>query len=191
MVELDRTTVQLAEGYQQILAGLTAGLAEENIMLRKVALAPMYRRSGQAVPLIYGQGDPDAEFESYAEAIAFFAQDGGQRYLRQEVDADGENLAALGMEMGTRSIYHPTSADTNATPYYSTPADGFLVVQLTARARECAHSDVSCQLDGDPAATYFTRESGGQAQWLELAGGQGLDARAGLLPQHRHGRAGR
>jgi len=172
LVELDRTTVSLAEGYQGILTSLTAGLAANNIIPRKLALAPMYRRSGEAVPLIYGLGDPDPEFEDYASAIAFFALDDGQRYLRDEVDADGENLATLGLDIGTRPIYHPTLADTQATPYFTDKGDGFIVVQLTAKARECAYEEASCQLDGKPAAEYFAQEGEGGASWLALAGGE-------------------
>lgn len=175
MVELDRTTVQLAEEYQTILLGLGTGLGKANVQMRRVAMAPMYRRSGAAVPLIYGEGDASADFSSYAEAITFFAQDDGQRYLRDETDTDGENLAAVGLELGTRAIYHPRTADTSAEAYFTTPADGFIVLQLTARARECAYDEASCQLEGVPAAEYFTRGDG-DADWLELASGQGLPA---------------
>jgi len=170
LVELDRTTVSLAEGYQGILTSLTTGLAANNIIPRKLALAPMYRRSGEAVPLIYGLGDPDPEFEDYASAIAFFALDDGMRYLRDEVDADGENLATLGLDLGTRAIYHPTLADTNATPYFTDKGDGFIVVQLTSKARECAYEEASCHLDGVPAAEYLAREANGGMSWLSLAG---------------------
>lgn len=173
MVELDRTTVQLAPGYQGILTGLTAGLAAQNVQVRKVALAPMYRRTGGAVPLIYGLGDPESEFTDYGSAIAFFAADDGQRYLRDEVDTDGENLAALGLELDTSTVYHPTTANTSATPYFTTPEDGLIVVQLTARPRSCAYDDASCQLDGQAPGVYFTR-GGEAADWLELAGDAGL-----------------
>ena len=122
MVEMDRSTVQLAEDYQAILGQLTVGLAQANIMVRKVGLAPMYRRSGQAVPLVYGLGDGNSEFSNYGEAIAFFAYDDGQKYLRDRVIADGENLATIGADLDRRPVYHPTTADTDATPYYTVRA---------------------------------------------------------------------
>ena len=170
MVEMDRSTVQLAEDYQFILSQLTVGLAQANVMVRKVGLAPMYRRSGEAVPLVYGLGDGNSEFSNYGEAIAFFALDDGQRYLRDQVLADGENLATIGMDLDQRAIYHPTTADTDATPYYTVPEHGFLIVQLTSSARGCAHGDEACRLDGVEPAQYFTRQAEGGVQWLELPG---------------------
>lgn len=171
MVELDRTTVSLAEGYQSILNNLTLGLAANGVLVRKLAIAPMYRRSGEAVPLIYGQGDPDSEFKDYGSAIAFFALDDGMRYLRDEVDADGENLAALGLDLGRASIYHPTRASTTSTPYFSDRTDGFIVVQMTARERYCAYDEQSCQLDGKDPASYFTQQSSQSLDWMVMADG--------------------
>lgn len=175
MVELDRSATSMAESYQQILASLTLTLTEKKITLRKVALAPMYRRTGAAVPLIYGLGDEGSEFSNYGEAIFFFANDDGQMYLRDRASADGENLAALGQELDTRSLYHPTTADPDAIPYFTEPADGFMVVQITAKARTCAYSDAACQLDGTNPGSYFTRSSEQEtAAWLQLGGQRGL-----------------
>lgn len=175
MVELDRSATSMAESYQQILASLTLTLAEKKITVRRVALAPMYRRTGAAVPLIYGLGDENSEFSNYGEAIFFFANDDGQKYLRDRASADGENLAALGMELDTRPVYHPTTADPDAVPYFTEPSDGFVVVQITAKARTCAYSDAACQLDGTNPGSYFTRSSEQEtAGWLQLGGQTGL-----------------
>jgi hypothetical protein len=175
MVELDRTTVQLAADYQNILTNLQAGLAKGGVTIRKLAVAPMYRRAGGAVPLIYGEGAPSSEFSTFEEAIGFYARDGGQKYLRDRTDSEGENLAALGMTLNSASIYHPTSASTDNSPYFTTATDGFLVVQMTSKARACGYNDAACKLDGKPAATYFTQESGSSVAWLELTDSTGLD----------------
>ena len=175
MVELDRSATSMADSYQQILATLTLTLAEQNVTIRKAALAPMYRRAGNTVPLIYGMGDELAEFSDFGQAIFFFANDDGQRYLRDRADSDGENLAALGLELDTRPIYRPTTSDSNTAPYFTTPADGFLVVQITAKARACGYSDAACQLNGQSPADYFTqRDDQDTAAWLELGGQQSL-----------------
>ena len=175
MVELNRSTVALAPGYEQIIGGLGVALATQNITVRQAALAPMYQRTGAAVPLIYGTLDPNSEFESFEEAIAFFANDDGQRYLRDQVDADGENLATLGLELDTRPLYHPRTSDPVAQPYFLEPADGLIVVSLTARARACNYSDAACQLNGQAPAEYFSAtDEQGQAAWLQLGGRESL-----------------
>lgn len=174
MVELDRSATSMADAYQTIYLQLVAAMALKEITVRKVALAPMYRQSGGAVPLIWGLGDPNAEFSDLGSAVFFFAKDDGQNYLRDRVDTDGENLAALGLDLDTRSLYHPTTADPNAVPYYTTPSDGFVVVQMSAKARGCGYSDAACELGGQTAAAYFTEQSEDQATWLQLAGQQSL-----------------
>lgn len=171
LVELDRSATSMADSYQQILGALTVALAAKQVSVRKIGLAPMYRRTGNAVPLIYGLGDPSSEFQDAGEAIFFFANDDGQKYLRDRADADGENLASIGLELDTRSVYHPTTSDPNAAPYFTTPADGLIVVQMTAKARVCAYSDAACQLDGVAPAQYLTRrDAQDTSAWLQMGG---------------------
>jgi hypothetical protein len=174
MVELNRSAVSLAPDYQTMILSLIAGLALKNVTVRKMAIAPMYSRTGNAVPLIYGQDDPDAEFASPGEAIAFFANDDAQNYLTARADADGKNLADVGMELDTRAIYHPTTADSEGRPYFGEPGDGFVVVSLTAKARSCAYKDAGCKLGGQEAAVYLSKEDGDGLEWLEFANGKRL-----------------
>jgi hypothetical protein len=174
MVELNRSTVSLAADYQKIIGELVAGLALKHVTVRKVALAPMYRRTGEVVPLIYGLNDDDAEFGSYAEAIAFFANDDGQRYLTVRSEADGKNLADLGRTLDTRPIYHPTTADSQGRPYFTEPADGFIVLSLTAKARSCGYDDAGCRLGGQEPAAYLTAEGANGLEWLTFSGGAKL-----------------
>jgi len=174
MVELDRATSQLAPYYGQIVATLQAQLLLQNIQVRKTGMAPMYRRTGDVVPLLWGDGDTDGEFSSPADTIGFYAMDDAREYLREDDSVDGENLATLGPELASRAVYHPTTADPIAAPYFTTPADGFVVVYLTAKARVCAHDQVACQLDGVTAAEYFSRETSEKAEWLELPDDTGV-----------------
>ncbi len=171
MVELERSTSSLADAYAGAVTQLVFNLGVQNVTVRKLGVAPMYSRIGDTVPLIYGEGDPNGEFGTVGEAIAFYAMDDGERYLRDRVEADGENLAAIGLELDTRAVYNPTIANTDATPYFSEPVDGFVVVQLTAKERTCGVDDAACALDGGDPASYFTAESEGGVDWLELPGG--------------------
>ncbi len=175
MVEVDAATINLAPEYQSILVNLQAGLAKSGVTIRKLAVAPIYRRAGGAVPLIYGEGAPSSEFSSFEEALVFYAADGGQKYLRDRATGEGENLAAVGLSLDSASIYHPTSASSDNSPYFTTATDGFLVVQMTSSARSCGYNDAACKLDGKPAATYFTEESEGAVSWLALTDATGLD----------------
>jgi hypothetical protein len=174
MVELERSTSSLADAYAGAVTQLLGGLALQNVTVRKLGVAPMYSRIGDTVPLIYGEGDPNGEFGTIAEAIGFYAMDDGERYLRDRVEADGENLAAIGLELDTRPVYNPTTANADAAPYFGAPADGFVVVQLTAKERTCGVDDAACALDGGDPANYFTTEVDGAVDWLELPGGNTL-----------------
>lgn len=174
LVELDRSVTSLADAYNTIILELVGAMALSNVNAERIAVAPLYRRTGESVPLIYGEGDEDPEFASYAEAIAFFANDDGQTYLRTTIDADGENLAALGLELDTRAIYHPTTADPTASSYFGAPKDGFVVVTLSARRRPCGIDDAACKIDGVSAPEYFTKEQDGKLTWLELGDGKSL-----------------
>lgn len=176
MAELNREAFSLSDSYSYAVAEMIAAMAANQIIVRKWALAPMYRRTGGTVPLIYGSEDENPEFSNLGEAVVFFAMDDGVEYLRERALSEGENLASLGRELDTRSIYHPTSADVEGRPYFEQPADGFVVLQLTAKKRECAYTNQACQINGTSPAAYFTKEADGKASWLELPNGAGLPA---------------
>jgi hypothetical protein len=175
MVQIDRSAGNLAPAYGQILGQLEAALGKHNIELRRVGYAPLHRRAQQVVPLIFGRDDAQSEFGSAAEAIAFYASDGGAQYIRQTASGESENLAALGLELDERAVYRPTSADPTARAYFQRPADGLIVLTLSATARLCNAGDQACRLNGERPGQYFvSREADGDAAWLVLPGDEGL-----------------
>lgn len=174
--DLRKSASALTQDYQQILDYLTAALVQENVEIRRAALAPMYRRSGGTVPLVYGQGDENAEFGSFGEAYTFYTRDDGAEHLTDRSAVDGENLAALGLNLDSRAVYHPRSADPDARAYFGPPADGFVVVSLTASNRRCSAGSSKCNLDGVQPGVYFTEQKDGTLQWLNLPGDGGLPA---------------
>lgn len=171
MMDMSRTTANLAPDYAEIVGLTIAALGEQNVTVRKAALAPLYSRSEGAVPLLFGQGDEDGEFLSFEEAIAFYTYDDGANYLQDGVESDSENLAVLGAQLDTRPVYHPTTADAQASAYFVAPADGFVVLYLSASPRRCAADDAACAVDGQDAANYFTAADADGVTWLELGGG--------------------
>ncbi|MBA2664028.1 MAG: hypothetical protein H0U74_17190 [Bradymonadaceae bacterium] len=178
LVDLDRGSANLSSHYHNILLGLIGSLTLKHIDVRSAALAPLYHRAGAVVPLIYGEGESGGEFSNFGEAIAFYTYDDSNRYLQDRADADGENLAALGLDLGRRAIYRPETANPQARPYFQEAADGFIVVYLTAGQRPCAATDAACQLDGKAPAAYFTAKNSEQnAAWLELAGDSGVQTK--------------
>lgn len=176
MIDLDRGTANLTPDYGSILGTLAFALGEQNVEIRRAAMAPLYTRADGAVPLLYGEDDENGEFADFADAIAFYTYDDGAAYLQDPTHSDSANLATLGKELDTRAIYHPTTADPSGAAYYAEPADGFLVVYLSASTRRCAPSDADCLIDGQDPAAYFTATDDRGAAWLELAGGGSLPA---------------
>jgi hypothetical protein len=175
LVDLSRSAANLNESYHQVLGQLFAALGEKNISVRRAAMAPLYRRIGGAVPLLYGDKDPNSQFSGFGEAIAYYTFDDGAMFLQEEVDADGENLATLGLDLDERTIYRPESAEEDGSPYFGEAADGFLVVTLSASERRCAADAEDCRLDMRAPGSYFTAtRSGGDAEWLLLPGPTGL-----------------
>ncbi|MFP4599690.1 MAG: hypothetical protein ACOC9W_00380 [Persicimonas sp.] len=177
LTQLDRSSGNMAPAYSQVLSNLEMHLGERGVAVRQMALAPLHRRSSEVVPLIYGRDDPQAQFSSTEEAIGFYALDNGAQYIQQMADAEVENLAALGLDLDERAIYRPTSGDPTARAYFGAPADGLLVVVISATPRLCEPSAPDCQLDGVPPAEYFTREDAdGNASWLSFSGDESLGA---------------
>ena len=174
MMDMSRSTANLAGDYGTILAITVGALAKQNVTVRRAALAPLYSRSDGAVPLLYGENDESGEFVSFEEAIAFYTYDDGAAHLQDAVQSDSENLATLGKELDTRAVYHPTTADTAATPYFEPPADGFVVLYFSASPRRCSMGGAPCAVDGQNAADYFTSSDGSGVEWLELGGGASL-----------------
>lgn len=176
LVDLNRSTSNLTPQYGEIVGGMIAGMEEQDIAVRRAAMAPLQRRTGEVVPLIYGEDDPDAEFDSFAEALAFFARDDGLAYLPDDSTGEAANLATLGADLDDRAIYHPTTADPDGTAYYSPPTDGLVVIILSSSDRLCSYEAPDCLIDGMPAGEYVTQTDGGVATWLEFPGGTSLPA---------------
>ncbi|MFU8804196.1 MAG: hypothetical protein ACNA8W_10335 [Bradymonadaceae bacterium] len=175
MIDLDRSAANLAPHYNGVLASIAMALELSHIHVRSAAMAPLYSRAGGVVPLLYGEFDPRSEFQHWGEAIMFYTYDDGARYLQTDVEADGENLAILGLELDRRAIYRPTTADPEAIPYFQEAADGLIVIYLSASERPCAAGDAACQLNGEHPARYLTRKTeDGNVAWLALADETGL-----------------
>jgi hypothetical protein len=175
MIDLDRSAANLAPHYNSVLGSIAMALELNNVTVRSAAMAPLYSRTGQVVPLLYGEDDPRSEFAHWGEAILFYTYDDGARYLQTSADADGENLAILGLELDRRAIYRPQTADPDAIPYFGEAADGLIVIYLSASERPCNAGSTACQLDGDHPGRYFTRtRANGHASWLAMGGGTGL-----------------
>lgn len=173
-VNLRRSTGNLAPDYQRILGLFEAGLSEKNVTVRKMALAPMYRRHGNVVPLLWGRGEGSSQFGQIGTAIGFYSRDDGAKYLTDKSSVDGENLAALGLQLDQRAIYQPKMADPESRAYFNQPADGFVVVSLSAAPRRCNAKSSDCKLDGRSPWKYFTQKGKDGAKWLILPGGSSL-----------------
>ncbi|MFW5968758.1 MAG: hypothetical protein ACOCV2_14635 [Persicimonas sp.] len=172
--QLDPNAAELSGRFEQIVYGLTGALAEREVKVNRVALAPLYRQAEGAVPLLYGEGDEEAEFESLSDAIVYYGRDEGSESLQDSASGESENLAALGMQLDQRSIYRASSGDPSGQPYFGEPSDGFVVVVLSATERKCGLDDDVCRLDGQSPADYFTAGGEDNADWLSLAGDEDL-----------------
>lgn len=174
--QLDPNAAELSGRFEQIVYGLRGALAEREVQVNRLAMAPLHRQADGAVPLLYGEGDEDGEFGTMSEAIIYYGRDNGAEHLRETSSGESENLAALGMQLDQRSIYHASGGDPSGRPYFGEPADGLVVVVLSATERKCGVDDGDCRLDGQSPADYFTAGGEGGAEWLSLAGGQDLGA---------------
>lgn len=180
LVDLDRGAANLSSHYHNIIATLVGELAIKKVNVRSAALAPLYQRTGQSVPLLYGEGLESSEFSSFGETIAYYTFDDGQNHLPDNTKADGQNLADLGHNLGNQPIYHAESADPTGQAYFSEAADGMLVLYLSASARPCALNDADCMINGDtPPVKYFSELDKSDpdeptAAWLQLANHTGL-----------------
>lgn len=177
LVELGRGTTNLTEDFGNIIGTLRAGLLAQNIEIRRGAMAPMYGQSDGVVPIVFGENEPGSDFETYAEALLFYTRDAGTEFIPDQASSDIENIAILGANLDQRAVYHPESADPDASAYFEAAQDGFLVVHLAASPRRCSASDGECTKVGDMNyGAYFTQEVDNKATWLKLPGQTGLPA---------------
>lgn len=175
VVDLPGGTTHLAPSYSYFLSLVEYELAERNIFVRHLAVAPMYRRQNHHAPLLYGREHSNNTRGSLADSLSYFLSADGVEHLPQRGDTPGENLASLGMDLETATIFNPEQSDTEGQPYFDAAADGFLIVPITARSRSCGHADQACALDDQTPASFFTdTNDDGQATWLRLPGPSGF-----------------
>lgn len=171
LADTERSTAALAVEFEVIINSLIDALGELDITVARTAVAPLYRRVGNSVPLIFGSDDPEAEFATISAALVHIAQNGSET-LGDASGDDGANLASFGDAISRTGIYYPIEKVTGTRPFYEGGVDGFIVLNLSATARHCSHRD--CRIKGVPAATYFSAQENGQATWLKLGGDSGL-----------------
>ncbi len=170
--DTERSTAALASGYNDVVSLLVGFLSEQNVRVRAIGLAPLYRRLGDTVPLLFGEGDKSAsvEFARIDGALRYFAADSSSLTLGTE--DEGANLAVLGKALPSTGIYYPNQHSTNPRAYFEPPVDGFVVLTLSATPRRCAYNE--CSVQGMSVAEYFTATEEGQARWLKFPGAEGL-----------------
>jgi hypothetical protein len=71
-------------------------------------------------------------------------------------------------------VYHPTTADPDGAAYFLPPADGLVVVILSASDRLCGYDSADCEIAGAPAAAHFTATDDRGATWANFPGEAGL-----------------
>jgi hypothetical protein len=176
LVDLPRGAVNVMPSYARYMGYVEIALAAQYITIDRVAVAPMYRTQSSRPPLLYGYSDPYAPFSGLEEALVYYVSDDGLTHLDGEADADGENLAALGINLDRETIFQPFEAPPEAIPYYREASDGFVVFYLTGSSRRCAHDSPDCALNQLRPAEYFTEpeDETGFAEWLSLPGPSGV-----------------
>lgn len=163
---IDQST--LAQHYSFIIGSLIGALQTQNVIADRVAIAPMYRRISEQVPLLFGLDDPEAEFNTYEEALQYYS-DERESLLTESTLDDGANVTALGARLGVTEIYHPTSSADTGRYYFDEPRDGTIIVWLNPLKRRCGLGD--CEVDGQSLANILTDiDENGAATWITLGG---------------------
>ncbi len=169
MIDLQRGSAQLATLYEALIEGLEFALTERDVALRQIGLAPLHHRSGTNVPLIHGT-QAESPFSSMTEAILYYATEGAS-LLSESPGGELDNLAAIGTNLNQKAIHDPFAQAPLPTPYFLEPADGLIVLVISANERRCASNEPACQIEGLNPADHFTREDDNGARWLNMPGG--------------------
>ncbi len=168
VVDLDRGSSQIMGAYYDYLDTVRFALAMENVFVRDLAVAPMYGRQNHHPPLLYGEG-ADNNMGSLDQTLEYYVTD-GHDHLDDRVDAPAENLAAIGLGIGSEPIYNPQDGAGDGSAYFTEAEDGFVVFHMTHTARACDHGASDCHVDDKAPADYFTETTAGIADWLALPG---------------------
>ena len=163
---IDQST--LAQHYSFIIGSFIGALQTQNVIADRVAIAPMYRRISEQVPLLFGLDDPEAEFNTYEDALQHYSDERESLLTESNLD-DGANVIALGARLGVTEIYHPTSSADTGRYYFDEPRDGTIILWLNPLKRRCGLGE--CEVDGQNLADILTdMDAEGRATWISLGG---------------------
>ena len=171
LATFDQTPI--ADYYKVVIEEALDQLTLLDVQARKIGIAPMYKRINDEVPLLYGQNDPEAEFDQISDMLAYYTQMEGLLRLDDESDFDGENLLALGARLGRSAIYHPISAAEGSQYYFEEPRDGLLVMWINPIRRRCGLAEC---LEGELEGRLIERTPEGLASWANFGGAQHIAA---------------
>lgn len=171
MAPIDQSPV--SDFYDKLIDTTVVQLARYQLIVQHAAIAPMYRRLNQSVPLLYGLPDDEAEFDSLADALTYFTSEEGLSNLSDDGVRDGENLLQLGARLGTAAVHHPFTPVGQGEYLFREPEDGILVLWINPFSRRCVLGD--CLNTGETLVEKLTElDENDQAAWLSMGGQQRL-----------------
>ena len=136
MLPIDQSPV--VDIYPRLINQVVTAMELAFLVPQKIAVAPMYQRMGAEAPILWGQGDPEAEFESYTEAIEYFASDEGITQLEDsDGHHDGQNLLDIGARLGMSAVFHPSAPAAEGRYYFDEVPEGLVVLWINPFSRRC------------------------------------------------------
>lgn len=170
-VELTRGSAAMMHEYAAFLGSVEAVLAQQNVAVRNLAIAPLYRQQSHRPALIYGRDSEDNYDDDLDVTLDYYVSEEGLARFDGTAESPAENPASLGMNLDSEAIYNPEQGSADGRAYFQAPKDGFAAFHLTGTERPCGHGDDQCAPNGSPPANYFTEATGEFADWLALPGG--------------------
>lgn len=155
----------LSGPYETILFDLFDALESESVLVRRVAVAPLHSRVGAEVPLLHGAAPDELAMGRVTDE---YTLGGPSVFLVDRASDDYANL----LELGARLSQAPLRDDvegltgTAGAAFFTTPADGLVVVVLSALAPRCETDCLPLAREHVDALTRGGAE--GQASWLDL-----------------------
>jgi hypothetical protein len=169
VVNLQRSTANLAGTYADLIHQLNSALSAANLNVDQYAVLPLYGGIAGAAQLIYG--DPSTSSGDLSAVLSEAALSGQFDHPLDGVTAEQQNLATVAAALDTATL--PPDANGGKSPtFFAPPKDLFLVVTLQSATRLCADTDAACALGGvAPVDAFSATAADGSAGWLKINGG--------------------
>lgn len=194
-LNLDRSAINMIPTYETIVAATGAAMLVNPgrpLIVDELGVMALDRTTANGPRLVYGEVSgniigglldgvvPDPAMPPNTRPLGHVLRAVAMSDFLSPPEADRaehRNLADLGRNLATASVYRADGTDAFGRALFAEPKDGFIVLTINHLRRPCALGQSKCDVNGQNPVDLFSAEVGEGAAWLRFAGDAQLPAR--------------